>query len=574
MLSCEFSRSLRAVAVLLALALTSDGGGAGSLIHFEEVAKQVGIQFQHHSRRFPGPKGEVLRMFALFGAAVAVGDYDGDGYDDIFVVDSGEGRRSHLYHNNGNMTFSDVTESAGVGGGNDANSFVTDALWFDYDNDGKPDLLVARFGTPLLYHNEGGGVFRNVTADSGLRRFANTAAVIAFDYDNDGKLDLLFGNYFKPVNLLNLKDPHVLPNSMVNATNGGGLALWKNMGNGVFEEVTEKAHLANISEWIFDIGHADLNNDGLQDIYAASDYGPDHLFQNNGDGTFRDVTARAIGWDTKNGMNVEIADYNNDGWMDIYVTNITNRYARQCNMLWHNNANGTFTDVSRETDTCEAGWAWAAKFADFDNDGWQDLIVANGLHSAGADEYVPKFDTLSALDGLQLTDFTQWPDVGDKSWNGHEKKRLFRNLGNGSFVEMAGRAGVDNDLDGRGIAIADFDHDGRLDFVQSNVDQSMLFYHNVTPDPGNWVELRLVGTKSNRDAIGARVQITSAGLTQIREVNGGNGFESQSTRTLHFGLGKAKTIDKVRISWPSGLKQTISVPVNRITTIVEGGQPK
>jgi len=564
---------LPAVGAVFVVLVTVDDASVRKSIHFEEIALQSGIQFQHQSRRFPGPKGEVLRMFALFGASVAVADYDGDGYDDIFVVDSGEGRKNHLYHNNGNMTFTDVTDNAGVGGGNDAHSFVTDALWFDYDNDGRPDLLVARFGTPILYHNEGGGIFKDVTAASGLNRFANTTAVIAFDYDNDGKLDLLFGNYFKPVNLLDLKDPHVLPNSMVNASNGGGLTLWKNMGNGTFQNVTDKANLGNISEWIFDVGHGDLNNDGLQDIYAASDYGPDHLFLNNGNGTFREITARAIGWDNKNGMNVEIADYDNDGRMDIYVTNITNRYAHQCDMLWHNNGDGTFTDVSRETQTCEAGWAWAAKFADFDNDGWQDLIVANGLHSAGPDEYVPRVDLLSALDGSQLSDFTQWPDVGDKSWNGHEKKRLFRNLGNGSFIDIAAQAGVDNDLDGRGIAIADFDNDGRLDFVQTNVDQRLLLYHNVTQEAGNWVELRLVGTKSNRDAIGARVRLKSSGITQIREVNGGNGFEGQSTRTLHFGLGKAKSIEETEIRWPSGLKQMVSVPINRISTIREGKPP-
>ncbi|HKD82610.1 MAG TPA: CRTAC1 family protein [Candidatus Angelobacter sp.] len=560
--------------VTLLLLLIAFNAGDHSAIHFEEMAARAGIHVQHHSRRFPGEKGEVLRMFALFGSAVAVADYDGDGYEDIFVVDSGEGTKNHLYHNNGNMTFTDVTSTAGVGGGNDENGFVTDALWFDYDNDGKPDLLLARFGTPILYHNEGGGIFKDVTAQSGLNRFANSAAVIAFDYDNDGKLDLLFGNYFKPVNLLHLKDTHVLPNSMVNATNGGGVSLWRNLGNGVFEDVTEKANLGGIKEWIFDVGHGDLNNDGLQDIYLASDYGPDHLFLNNGNGTFREATARAIGWDNKNGMNVEVADYDNDGWMDVYVTNITNRYAKQCNMLWHNNRDGTFTDVSRETETCEAGWAWAAKFGDFDNDGWQDLIVANGLHSAGREEYVPALSLLSTLDGADLADYTRWPDVGDKSWNGHEKKRLFRNLGNGSFAEVGASAGVANDFDGRGIALADFDNDGRIDFVQSNVDQELLFFHNTSQPAGNWLEVRLIGTKSNRDAIGARVTLRAGNLTQIREVNGGNGFESQSSRTLHFGLGEAKKIDRLEILWPSGIKQVASVSINRLVTIEEAWNRK
>src|SRR5207302_8292789 len=154
----------------------------------------------------------------------------------------------------------DVAVQAGVAGGNDPLSVVSDALWFDYDNDGKLDLLIARFGNPILYHNEGNGRFKDVSATSGLNKFGNSIAVIAFDYDNDGKLDLLFGNYFKPVNLLNLKDPHILPNSMVNATNGGGVSLWRNLGNGIFQDVTEKANLGNIKEWVFDIGHGDLNN--------------------------------------------------------------------------------------------------------------------------------------------------------------------------------------------------------------------------------------------------------------------------------------------------------------------------
>jgi hypothetical protein len=567
-----FMKSIWILWILIFLVLAADAGDGRSVIRFEEVAAKAGIRFQHHSRKFPGPKGEVLHAFALIGASVAVGDYDNDGYEDIFVVDSSEGGKSRLYHNNGNMTFTDVTDAAGIGGGNDAHSFVTDALWFDYDNDGKPDLLIARFGTPLLYHNEGGGVFKDVTGTSGLNRFANTVAVIAFDYDNDGRLDLLFGNYFKPVSLLEGKDTHVLPNSMTAAANGGGISLWRNLGNGRFEDVTDRANLGNMHEWVFDIGHGDLNNDGLQDIYVASDYGPDHLFFNNGNGTFREVTAQAIGWDNKNGMNVEIADYDNDGWMDIYVTNITNSFARQCDMLWHNNRDGTFSDVSRETDTCEAGWAWAAKFADFDNDGWQDLIVANGLHTAGPEEYVPSRQFFAS--GADITDYTLWPDLGNKSWCGRERKHLFKNLGNGFFTDIALQAGVANDLDGRGIAIADFDNDGRLDFVQTSIDQPLLLYHNITQPVGNWLELRLIGTKSNRDAIGTRVRVKAGALTQIREVNGGNGFDSQSSRILHFGLGKAEKIDSIVIYWPSGFKQIATAEINHFITIREEATPK
>lgn len=537
---------------------------------FEEIGAKAGIRVQHHTRTFSGKGGDVLHMFTSGGAAVAVGDFDNDGFEDIFVTDSEAGKPNHLFHNNGDLTFTDVAVKAGVAGGNDSHSIVADALWFDYDNDGKLDLLVARFGTPILYHNEGNGTFKDVTASSGLNKFANTIAVIAFDYDNDGYLDLLFGNYFKPVDLLDLKDPHVLPNDLDNATNGGGVTLWHNTGKGTFEDVTEKAGLGKVTGWTLDVGHGDLNNDGLQDIYIACDYGTDHVFLNNGNGTFREVTEKATGWDTKKGMNVDIADYDNDGWLDIYVTNITDEYMKECNMLWHNNADGTFTDVSKETGTCDTGWGWAAKFADLDNDGWQDLFVVNGLRSAGPESYVPLLLPVITTAGLDITDVNNWPSIGNRTWSGYQKKRLFHNLGNGAFKEVGAEAGVDNQFDGRGIGVADFDNDGRLDLIQTNADQPLLFYHNVTEHVGNWIELKLIGVKSNRDAIGARVMLEAGGLTQIREVDGGNGYAGESTRRVHFGLGQATKIDRLEIKWPSGHIQQITVPLNRVSYIEEG----
>jgi len=564
---------LRAWLCVLAICASSDSWAAGDpqrSIRFEEIGTKAGVRVTHHTRKFHGKNADVLHMFTDGGAAVAVGDYDNDGFEDIFVTDSDVGKPNHLFHNNGDLTFNDVAEKAGVAGGNDPSSIVSDALWFDYDNDGKLDLLIARFGTPILYHNEGNGKFKDVTATSGLNKFGNTIAVIAFDYDNDGYLDLMFANYFKPVNLLDLKDPHVLPNDLDNATNGGGVTLWHNTGKGTFEEVTDKAGFGKVTGWALDLGHGDFNNDGLQDVYIACDYGTDHIFLNNGNGTFREVTEKATGWDTKKGMNVDVADYDNDGWLDIYVTNITDEYMKECNMLWHNNGDGSFTDVSKETGTCETGWGWAAKFADFDNDGWVDLFVVNGLRSAGTDSYVPLILPVITTPGLDITDVNNWPDIGNRTWSGYQKKKLFRNLGNGTFKDIAAEAGVGNDLDGRGIGVADLDNDGRLDFVQTNADQPLLLYHNLTEKPGNWIELKLNGTKSNRDAIGARVKVETGGLTQIREVDGGNGYAGQSTRRLHFGLGNANRIDKIQIRWPSGSTETVVVPLNRVSYVEEG----
>jgi len=540
-------------------------------IHFEDVSAKSGTQVQHHTRRFNGPNADVLRMFTSGGASAAVYDYDGDGLDDIFVTDSDNGKVNHLFHNNGNMTFTDVAVQAGVAKGNDPNTIVADALWLDYDNDGKEDLLVARFGTPILYHNEGHGKFKDVSAASGLNKFGNTIAVIAFDYDNDGYVDIMLGNYFKPVNLLELKDPHVLPNDLDNAVNGGGVTLWHNNHNGTFTDVTEKAGFSKHTGWTLDLGHGDFNNDGLQDVYLACDYGTDRIFFNNGDGTFTEKTQTAIGFDTRKGMNVDIADYDNDGWLDIYVTNITDEYMKECNMLWHNNHDGTFTDVSKETNTCETLWGWAAKFGDFDNDGWQDLFVVNGLRSGSKDNYIPVLVNLITQPGVDFTDVRLWPNIGEMSWSGYQKKKMFRNLGGQAFKEISAEAGVDNDKDGRGLAMGDFDNDGKLDFFQSNADQLPIFYHNNTQGSGNWVQFALTGTKSNRDAIGARISITAGGLTQIQEINGGNGYAGQSMRRAHFGIGKATKIDSVEIHWPSGAKEKITnVAMNKLNKVTEG----
>ena len=555
-----------------ALSLIVPGRAAenGEGMRFEDVAAKAGVRRPHHTRVFKGEGADVLRMFTSGGAAAAAGDFDNDGFDDLFVTDSNEGKTNYLYRNNGDFTFTDVTAKAGVGGGNDPLSIVADALWFDFDNDGWRDLMVVRFGTPILYHNQKDGTFKDVSAKSGLNKFGNTIAAVAFDYDSDGRLDLMFGNYFKPLNLLDLKDPHVLPNDLDNAINGGGVTMWRGLGDGRFEEVTDKAGFANHTGWTLDIGHGDLDNDGDQDVYLANDYGTDRLYMNNGDGTFTEVTEKALGWDTKKGMNADLGDYDNDGWLDVYVTNITDEYMKECNMLWHNNGDGTLTDVSRETGTCETLWGWAAKFGDYDNDGLLDLFVTNGLRSAGPDNYIPVLVNMITKPDVDFTDVREWPEIGDMTWSGYQKKKFYKNLDGHTFKEMSAQAGVDNDKDGRGLAVADFDNDGRLDFLQTNADQEPFFYRNVSTPVGRWVQLKLVGTKANRDAIGARVTLKTAAKTMIREVEGGNGYAGQSTQRLHFGLGADGAVSSLEVRWPSGLVERFEAPVDRLTTITEG----
>jgi len=565
-----------AICVAVALALLGHAGEATQdhVPRFEEIAEKAGLKRRHHTRTFQGRHADVLGMFTSGGAAAAAGDFDNDGDDDLFVTDSEVGTTNVLYRNDGHLKFTDITAEAGVGGGNDPRSIVADALWFDYDNDGWRDLLVARFGTPLLYHNERNGKFKEVSAAAGMTKFANTIAAIAFDSDRDGLLDLLFGNYFKPDNLFELKDPRVLPNDLDNAANGGGVTLWRNRGGGRFEDATERAGLAGHTGWTLDVGHGDFDNDGLQDVYLANDYGTDRIYFNVGDGVFADFTEKAIGFDTRKGMNVDVGDYDNDGWQDIYVTNITDEYMKECNMLWHNNGDRTFTDLSRETGTCDSLWGWSAKFGDFDNDRLLDIFAVNGLRSAGPQNYIPVLLNMITTPNVDFSDLNRWPAIGNMTWSGYQKKKLFKNVDGHAFKEVAAAAGVDNDRDGRGLAVADFDGDGLLEFFQTNASQEPLLYHNVTSGAGNWIALDLAATTSNRDAIGARVVVKTASSTLLREVNGGNGYAGQSTRRVHVGLGGETKIEWVEIRWPSGIRQRIHPAVGRVTTVSEAAPEK
>ncbi len=372
------------------------------------------------------------------------------------------------------------------------------------------------------------------------------------------------------VNLFKPDTPRFFPESFETANNGGGVIAYRNNGNGTFTDVTDAIGLKT-SGWSLDLGHADANNDGWDDLYVACDFGTDRFFVNNGNGTFSDITEKAIGIDTKKGMNVEWGDFDNDGLLDIYVTNITDDYMREGNFLWKNNGNLTFTDVSRETSTYDTGWGWGAKFFDYDNDGWLDLYVTNGWVSAGTESYVPDVFEMIIKPGIDLSDARNWPPMGTKSLSGYQKKRLFHNERGQAFKDVAPMYGVDSIRDGRGIATADFDNDGRMDFFVANANGQPFLYHNVLPATGHWAEFALTGVKSNRMGVGAQVRVTSGGRTQLRFIDGGNSFGGQGSMRLHVGLGSATTIDRVEVRWPSGQTQVLTaVPVDRLTKIIEG----
>ena len=538
---------------------------------FEDRTAAAGFDRKHTNRSFDNAYAAIMEGYTALGAAAAVGDFDGDGFDDLFLTDSALDGKNLLYRNNGDFTFSEMGEKAGVSAGNDSLNASANALFFDYDGDADADLLVLRFGHNQLFRNDGDGTFTEVTAAAGMGdRYLNCIVAIAFDAENDGDLDVVLGNYFKPISLFDPPDPHFFPESFETAANGGGLSYYRNNGDGTFTEATVESGMV-VSGWTLDLGHADYDLDGDEDLYVAADFGTDSFFENNGDGTFTDRTEEAIGIDTKKGMNVDWGDFDNDGLFDVYVTNITDEYMREGNFLWQNNGDGTFADVARETGTHNTGWGWAGKFFDYDNDGWQDLYVVNGWVSAGEENYVLDVFELIVQPNVDLSDARNWPPMGNKTLSGYQKNSLFRNQGGTLFNDEAARHGLDSKLDGRGVAVADYDNDGRLDFLVSNANAKPLLFRNVQPTGNGWVQFALEGTRSNLTAVGARLTLTFDGEERVGFVNGGNGFASQSTARVHFGLGEARRVERLEVAWPAGETQVFTdIEAGRIYRVVEG----
>jgi hypothetical protein len=546
---------------------------------FRESARESGIDFKHASPHLDRKLDHIMQQVASMGAAVSIVDFDKDGFDDIYVTNSGEGSKNALYRNQGDGTFRDVAEEVGLADVNQPGTGVsTGAVWGDYDNDGYEDVLIYKWGKPELYHNDGGKHFTRVTEQAGLPGWVNANTAIWLDYDNDGKLDLFLGGYYpEGVDLWHLKDTKMMPDSFEYANNGGRKYLFHNLGNGKFEEVSEKLGIHS-NRWALAAVAADLRGTGYPDLFIANDYGVSELYFNDQGHGFREVGKQTgVGYAPKSGMTAAVGDVLNQGNFGIYVSNISEEGVLvQGNNLWMPKA-GTSGDGLKYENLANAmgvelgGWSFGAQFGDLNNDGLMDLYVVNGNVSLDRNRtYWYDYSKVAGGNAAIISDAANWPPLNGRSLSGYQQKRVWINDGAGQFREVSQFVGVTDVYDGRSIALADFDNNGALDAVVANQNGPLLLYKNTVSPANQWVEFELKGTRSNRSAIGTQVTLYWNGQRQIQEVSGGSGFCAQNQRRLHFGLGKATQVDRVEIRWPSGKIQNLSAPaLNQIHKIEE-----
>ncbi|MEJ2006539.1 MAG: CRTAC1 family protein [Acidobacteriota bacterium] len=524
---------------------------------FTDVRQRAGITFKQDATN--SAKKYYLETM---GTGVGWIDYDQDGLLDIYFVQAGatpaykptHPLRSALYHNNGDGTFTDVTEKAGVGG---EGHYGQGVCVGDYNNDGYPDLYVTGYGRGIFYHNNGDGTFTDVTEKAGVadKGFWSTSAAW-IDYDKDGWLDLLVCNYLKWTFDSSIWCGEHRPGyrAYCSPNNFGGehLKLFHNNRDGTFTDVSMKSGIGVPQAKGMGVVTADFNNDGWPDIAIANDTWPNFLFINQHDGTFKDVSfisgiAASADGKYEAGMGIGAADVDGDGWLDIYVTHLDFELDR----LYHNNHDGTFDDVTYQSGIGNSAIflsGVAALFMDYDNDGWPDVVQSNG----------------AMLDNIRL----YHNEVSYK-----EPKLMFRNLGHGKFAKVSKYLGQDfmHPIAGRGLAAADFDNDGDIDFAVVDRGDYPQLLRNDGGNANNWLTVHLIGTKSNRDGLGSTLKLTSEGVTQFMQAMGGTSYMSASDTRIHFGLGKRKSIESLEITWPSGqVDHLTKVPINQFISVKEG----
>jgi hypothetical protein len=560
-----FSVLLAALCCRVALAQEQIKPPENAIAYFTDVAQKAGLT----APTVFGGKDRKKYIIETTGTGAAIFDYDNDGWPDIFLVNgttlegfpTGEAPTNHLYRNNHDGTFTDVTVKAGL----NVTGWGQGVCVGDYDNDGWEDLYVTYYGKNRLFHNQN-GVFTEVAEKAGVagsgKAWGTGCAWV--DYDRDGHLDLMIANYVD-FDLATAPAPGERPSCMWKGVpvmcGPRGLAsakniLYHNRGDGTFEDVTTKAHIDRTDgHYAFSVSTLDFDDDGWPDIYVACDSTPSILYRNNRDGTFTDVAVTAGAAFNEDGreqagMGSTIGDYNGDGRLDIFKTN----FSDDTSTLYRNNGDGTFDDV-----TTAAGLGlytkylgWGTMFLDFDNDGWPDLLLVNG-------HVYPEVDK---------------NNLGS---NYEEPRILYHNLGKGTFADISAGAGpgINARASSRGLAIGDLWNDGRISAVITNLNALPSLLVNQVRSANHWIAIRTVGTKSNRDAIGVRISVTVGTRTLVDEVRSGSSYNSSSDMRVHFGLGSATKVNSVQIRWPSGLQEHFdNLPADSIQTLKEGsGSP-
>jgi enediyne biosynthesis protein E4 len=539
------------VGFMLAAGLLIAAFVPGPNVRFVDTTAKAGIRFQHNS----GAAGKRYLPETL-GSGVAFVDLDGDGWADILLVNGKDfvprGHRTTLalYHNNRNGTFSDITGGSGL----DIEMYGFGVAVADYDNDGRPDVYITTLEGDRLFHNEGGCHFRDVTAASGIRNVNFGTSAAWFDYDKDGKADLIVANYAtwsqntdQWCSLDGSSKSYCTPESY----KGASSRLYRNLGNGKFEDVTEKAGLIDNTSKSLGVLIFDYNGDGWPDIFLANDTQPNKLYRNLGDGTFKEDgmqagVAYAEDGVARGAMGVDAADYDHSGRPHLLVGN----FANQMLGLYHNEGAGFFVDTAPSSIVGRSSLlslTFGAFFFDYNLDGWDDILAANGHIEPEISSVQPKVQY-------------------------QEPPLMFRNVGHGKFQDASNSLGPDfqKPLVARGAAYADFDHDGDLDLVFNNNNGPALLYTNEGGNRNNWLNVRLIGTKSNRSGLDAIVRVESALGKQWKAVHSGSSYCSQSDLALTFGLAQDKLIGSLSIEWPSGIKQKFkNVPINRFIVVDE-----
>jgi hypothetical protein len=539
--------------------------------NLQEVAQAAGVTFVHQAPTLDHKLDHIMPQVASMGAGASIVDFDRDGWQDIYLTNSGEGSRNCLFRNRGDGSFSDVAGELGIADVNQAGTGVSmGAVWGDYDNDGYEDLFLYKWGRPELFHNDGGKHFSRVTEVAALPAWVNANTAIWFDYDGDGLLDLFIGGYYsEELDLWHLQTTRMMPESFEYAKNGGRKYLYHNLGGGKFEEVSAKLGI-NSRRWALAAAAADLRGSGHQDLFVANDYGVSELYFNDGK-QFHEVGQQTgVGFAPKSGMTAAFGDVLNQGRFAVYVSNISeDGVLIQGNNLWVPQ-DGTSGDGLRYENLARAlgvemgGWSWGMQFGDLNNDGTLDIYLTNGYVSADRNRsYWYDFSKVAGGNSTIIGDASNWPAMEGRSLSGYQQKRVWLNDGAGKFNDVAQAVGATDTYDGRSVALVDLWNRGVLDVVVTNQRGPVLIYKNtVTPD-NNWIDFELEGTVSNRSALGAEVKLLWNGRQQIQTVSGGSGFCAENQRRLHFGLGKYPRVEQAQIRWPSGKVQTIENPTVR-----------